>query len=165
MKIRPVQPEDIPNILEIYTEAVLYGTASWEIAPPNLGEMQQRVQKVLEGGYPYLVATIDDCVVGYTYASSYRPRVGYRFTCENSVYVDKNWQGMGIGKQLLTSLIQSCSEKGYKQMIAIIGDSANVASIRLHQAMGFERVGLLPKIGYKFDRWLDSVMMQRALSS
>jgi phosphinothricin acetyltransferase len=127
--------------------------------------MQERMEAVVGQGYPYLVVELDGRVVGYTYASSYRPRLGYRFTVENSVYVDADYQGRGLGRQLLTGLIQACSQRPYRQMVAVIGDSQNQASVALHRSMGFVQVGLLPNIGYKFGRWLDSVLMQRSLGA
>lgn len=155
---------DLPAITAIYTESVAHDTASWEYEPPNLHEMQSRMQKVVDAGYPYIVAEIDGEVAGYSYASSYRPRIGYRFVCEDSVYVDKLQHGRGIGKALLGNLIQRCAAQGLMQMVAVIGDSENHASIGLHNSLGFTQVALLPKIGYKFNRWLDSVMMQRDLT-
>ncbi len=164
LHIRTASVDDIAAITAIYTESVAHGTASWEYEPPNLDEMRTRMQAVLNAGFPYLVAEVEGDVLGYAYASSYRPRIGYRFVCENSVYVDKSLRGRGIGKQLLSALIERCTEHGFKQMIAVIGDSENHASINLHKSLEFTPVGLLPKIGYKFDRWLDSVIMQRELA-
>jgi phosphinothricin acetyltransferase len=107
---------------------------------------------------------LDGCVVGYSYASSYRPRPGYRYTVENSVYVDLSLQRRGIGRALLSTLISACETQGFRQMIAVIGDSQNVGSIALHRALGFVHIGTMPNIGFKFGRWLDSVLMQRTLS-
>ncbi len=163
--LRDATLDDLPAITAIYTESVAHNTASWEYEPPNLHEMQARMQKVLDGGYPYIVAEFDGEVAGYSYASTYRPRIGYRFVCEDSVYVDRLRQGRGIGKALLGNLIQRCKAQGLTQMIAVIGDSQNHGSIGLHKSLGFTQVALLPKIGYKFDRWLDSVMMQRDLTA
>jgi L-amino acid N-acyltransferase YncA len=163
LSLRPATLNDIAAITVIYGYQVKNGTASWELAPPNIEEMRKRMSAVLDAGYPYLVAEVNGVVLGYSYASSYRPRPGYRFTCENSVYVDPSQQRKGIAKLMLTELIARCTTQGLRQMIAVIGDSENAASIRLHESVGFVRVGLLPNIGYKFDRWLDSVIMQRAL--
>ena len=163
--LRDAAFDDVPAITAIYTESVAHGTASWEYEPPNMHEMQSRMQKVIEAGYPYIVAEVDGEVLGYSYASTYRPRIGYRFVCEDSVYVDRSLQGRGIGKKLLGEVIRRCAAQGLKQMIAVIGDSENHASIGLHKSLGFSQVALLPKIGYKFDRWLDSVMMQRDLTA
>jgi phosphinothricin acetyltransferase len=154
---------DIPTITAIYDYHVTYGTASWELTPPSEAEMQRRMGSMLGQGYPYLVAELDGQVVGYSYVSSYRPRPGYRFTVENSVYVDTAYQGRGVGRLLLTGLIQACSQRPYRQMVAVIGDSQNQASLALHRSLGFIQVGLLSNIGYKFGRWLDSVLMQRSL--
>lgn len=161
--IRPVQPADIATIHRIYSLNVAQGTASWELVPPDETEMRRRIQGVLDQGYPYFVGEIDGRVVGYSYASSYRPRPGYRFTVEDSIYVDEAYQRRGIARRLLSTVIDRCSELGFRQMIGIIGDSANTPSIELHQAMGFTHMTTLPAIGFKFGRWLDSVMMQKAL--
>jgi phosphinothricin acetyltransferase len=161
--LRPATLADAPAITAIYAYQVKHGTASWELTAPNLDEVRKRISAILEAGYPYLVAEVGGVVLGYSYASGYRPRPGYRFTCENSVYVDPSQQRKGIAKLLLSELIARCAAQGLRQMIAVIGDSENIASIKLHESVGFVRVGLLPNIGYKFDRWLDSVIMQRAL--
>ena len=165
IQLRPVTLNDATTIHAIYSHQVENGTASWELTPPTLDEMRKRISAILDAGYPYLVAELDGAVVGYSYASSFRPRPGYRFTCENSVYVDPSQQRKGIAKLLLTELIAHCAAQGLRQMIAVIGDSDNIASIKLHESLGFVRAGLLPNIGFKFDRWLDSVLMQRALSA
>lgn len=161
--IRSATLDDVAPITAIYSESVAHGTASWEYDPPNLNDLRTRMQTVLSGGFPYLVAEVDGAVLSYSYASTYRPRIGYRFVCEDSVYVDKSLRGRGIGKMILSTLIERCAQQGLKQMVGVIGDSENQASINLHKSLGFTQVGLLPEIGYKFDRWLDSVMMQRAL--
>jgi len=161
--IRPVESTDLPTIHAIYCHSVLTGTASWELTPPDEAEMRRRMEAILAQGYPYFVAEAEHRVVGYTYASSYRPRPGYRFTVENSVYVDTAIQRRGVGRLLLGHLIEACAAQGFYQMVAVIGDSQNTASVGLHRALGFAQVGLLSNIGYKFDRWLDSVLMQREL--
>ncbi|MEM7130058.1 MAG: N-acetyltransferase family protein [Chloroflexota bacterium] len=165
--IRPVTIEDVPAIHAIFHHSVLTGTASWELIPPEEAEIRRRTQAILDQGYPYFVATLDQSgtqsVVGYSYASSYRPRPGYRFTVEDSIYVAPDYQRQGIARQLLTTLIDACTAQGFRQMIAVIGDSENRPSIELHRSLGFEHVGLLPNIGWKFERWLDSVLMQRTL--
>lgn len=163
LMIRPVTLDDVPTISAIYGKSVLTETASWELTPPDEEETRRRMQTLLDQGYPYFVATIGGQVVGYSYASSYRPRPGYRFTVEDSVYVDSAYQRRGIARQLLTTVIEACTAHNFRQMIAVIGDSANLASIELHRSLGFVQVGLLPTIGFKFDRWLDGVLMQRAL--
>jgi len=161
--IRNVIFDDAPSINRIYRDHVVYGTASWELTPPDDDEMRRRMRAILDQGYPYFVATVDDQVIGYSYASSYRPRPGYRFTVENSIYVDAAYQRRGIARQLMARVIDACTERGFRQMIAVIGDSENVASIQLHRSLGFVQVGLLPTIGFKHGRWLDGVLMQRAL--
>jgi L-amino acid N-acyltransferase YncA len=163
LAICPATPDHIPAIHAIYSHSVIHGTASWELTPPGEAELGRRMATVLEQGYPYFVAQLGGSVVGYTYASSYRTRPGYRYTVENSVYVANGLQGRGIGRALLGHLINACAERGFRQMIAVIGDSQNTASIALHRSLGFVQVGLLPNIGFKFGRWLDSVLMQRAL--
>jgi phosphinothricin acetyltransferase len=161
--IRPVSVDDLPAIHAIYCYNVHHGTASWELSPPDASEMLRRMQVVLQQGYPYFVAELDGCVVGYSYASNYRPRPGYRYTVENSVYVDMSLQRRGIGRLLLSTLITTCETQGFRQMIAVIGDSQNSGSIALHRALGFVHIGTMPSIGFKFGRWLDSVLMQRTL--
>jgi L-amino acid N-acyltransferase YncA len=159
----PATPAHLPAIHAIYSHSVRHGTASWELTPPDQAELGRRMTTVLDQGYPYFVAELAGSVVGYTYASSYRPRPGYRYTVENSVYVAEGLQGRGIGRALLGHLIDACTDRGFRQMIAVIGDSQNAASIALHRSLGFVHVGLLPNIGFKFGRWLDSVLMQRGL--
>ena len=161
--IRPVAPSDLPSIHAIYAGSVLTATASWELMPPDEAEMRRRMVAILDQGYPYFVAEQAGQVVGYTYVSSYRPRPGYRFTVEDLVYIDPGQQRRGLGRLLLGRLITACEEQGFRQMIAVIGDSQNVASIGLHRSLGFASVGLLSNIGFKFGRWLDCVLMQRQL--
>lgn len=161
--LRPVARADIPLILAIYAHEVRHGTASWELEPPDEPEMARRMAAVLDGGYPYLVAEEGGELAGYSYASSYRPRAGYRFVAEDSIYVAQAFRGRGVARALLAALIEACEQRGLRQMVAVIGDSQNHASIRLHSSLGFAHVGLLPAIGYKHGRWLDSVLMQRPL--
>ena len=163
VEIRSVTLEDAPAIHAIYSESVLHGTASWELIPPDLDKIRRRINAIIEPGFPYFVALIDGQLAGYCYASSYRTRPGYRFTVENSIYVDPHYQRRGIARTLMAVLIDACTAQGFRQMIAVIGDSDNAPSIDLHRALGFEHVALLPAIGYKFGRWLDSVQMQLAL--
>lgn len=163
LHIRPVTLTDVPAIHHIYSESVRTWTASWELVPPDEAEMARRVQAILEQRYPYFVGICGDTLVGYAYASSYRARPGYRFTVENSIYVAPAYQRRGIARQLVQTLIEACTARGYRQMVAVIGDSENHASIALHKQLGFTQVALLPNLGFKFGRWLDSVMMQRAL--
>jgi phosphinothricin acetyltransferase len=161
--LRPATPADIPAIAAIYRPAVLTGTASFELEPPSDAEMLRRFEAVTNAGYPYFVAEIDGRVAGYAYASAYRTRPGYRFTVENSVYVAEDAQGKGVGRALLAELIPACTAKGYRLMVAIIGDSANFASITLHRRAGFTFCGTIHSVGFKFGRWLDSVIMQLPL--
>ena len=161
--VRPAVLADIPAITRIYAHAVDHGTASFELTAPDEGEMTRRFNELTTGGFPYLVAVIDGAVVGYAYAGPYRARPAYRFTVENSVYVAHDSHRRGVGKALLEALIEASTEKGFRLMVAVIGDSNQVASIGLHEAAGFKHAGVFENIGYKFDRWLDSVLMQRAL--
>jgi L-amino acid N-acyltransferase YncA len=161
--IRPATPADIPAITRIYAHAVKTGTASFELDPPDEAEMTRRMKAVIDDKFPYLVAEIDGAVAGYAYASLYRSRPAYRFTVEDSVYVVPEMHGQGIGKALLKKLINICTALGYRQMIAVIGDSDQAASIGLHRTCGFRNVGTLRDIGWKFDRWLDTPLMQLAL--
>ncbi|MCB0063842.1 MAG: N-acetyltransferase [Caldilineaceae bacterium] len=163
LEIRPVTLSDVPAINQIYSESVRTWTASWELIPPDDAEMVQRMQAILAQGYPYFVAILDEKLVGYSYASSYRARPGYRFTVENSIYVDPTYQRRGIARILMQRVIDVCTAQGYRQMVAVIGDSENYASIALHESLGFKKVAVLPDLGFKFGRWLDSVMMQRPL--
>jgi L-amino acid N-acyltransferase YncA len=161
--IRPGTEADIPGVQAIYAYHVLTGLASFEIEPPDVDEMRRRRQAVVEHGFPYLVAEIGVEIVGYAYAGPYRARPGYRFSCENSIYIRHGLEGRGIGKALLAPLIAGCEAMGMRQMIAVIGDSANYASINLHKSLGFEMAGNLRSVGFKFGRSIDSVLMQRAL--
>ncbi len=162
-ELRSAQPADLPAIAAIYGHHVLHGLASFELDPPSIEEMRARFDAIVRAGYPYLVAHAGARVLGYAYANHYRTRPAYRYSVEDSIYVAPDATGRGIGRQLLVRLIAECEARGYRQMLAVIGDSANAASIELHRACGFEQVGLLPSIGFKFGRWVDSVLMQRAL--
>jgi L-amino acid N-acyltransferase YncA len=161
--IRPATAADIPAITRIYDHAVRHGTASFELEPPDEAEMARRQRALLDGGFPYLVAELGGAVVGYAYAGPYRPRPAYRYSVEDSIYVDPAIQRRGVGRLLLDRLIDESTQHGFRQMIAVIGDSAQAASIELHRAAGFHYVGNIQHVGYKFDRWLDSVLMQRPL--
>jgi len=163
LAIRDAEFADIPAITAIYRHHVLNGTASFEEVAPDEAEIGNRFRTIREKSMPYLVATIGDAIVGYCYASTYRPRTAYRHTVENSVYVAHNCVGQGIGSLLMATLITRCEAGPWRQMVAAIGDSENKASISLHERHGFEMVGTFKKVGYKFDRWLDSVLMQRPL--
>jgi len=161
--IRPSQDGDLAAITEIYGHAVETGTASFELAPPDQPEITRRWQAIVEVGLPWLTAERDGMVVGYAYAGPFRPRPAYRFCLENSIYVDPRARGQGVGAWLLAELIARCESWGARQMVAVIGDSANTPSIRLHARLGFRHAGRVEHVGWKFDRWLDVVFMQRAL--
>ena len=156
LSIRPAKPSDIPAITRIYAHAVEHGTASFELTPPDEAEMGRRMQALLDGKFPYFVAEIDGAIAGYAYASLYRTRPAYRFTVEDSVYVAPDMHRRGIGKVLLEKLIEACTALGFRQMIAVIGDSNQAASIGVHKACGFVDAGNLRDIGWKFGRWLDT---------
>jgi L-amino acid N-acyltransferase YncA len=160
--VRPVTLHDIPAIAGIYGHAVMHGTGSFEIAPPDAAEMERRLQLLLNQGYPCFVAETDH-VLGYGYAGPYRPRPAYRWTVEDSIYVAPDAQRRGIGRALLAQLIEQSERRGLRQMIAMIGDSQNVASIELHRALGFRHVGTFTSVGFKHARWLDVVLMQRPI--
>ena len=163
--IRPSQPEDVAAIQGIYAHHVLHGAASFEEVPPGVDEIARRRAEVLDRGLPYLVAQMDSAIVGYAYASPYRARSAYRYTLEDSVYIRAGFAGCGLGRTLLTELLATCSAGPWRQMIAVIGDSGNAASIGLHHSLGFETVGTLRSVGYKFGKWTDSVLMQRELGA
>jgi L-amino acid N-acyltransferase YncA len=163
IRIRDSVPEDVPAITAIYRHSVLHGTASFEIDPPDETEIARRRAAILAGGYPHLVADIDGAVAGYCYVGPYRPRPAYRFTVEDSIYVAPDRQGTGIGRAMLPALIARCEAAKYRIIVAVIGDTANAGSIGLHRAFGFTHAGTLPAAGWKFGRWLDSVMMVRPL--
>ena len=163
--IRDSAEADLPSITAIYGHAVRTGTASFEYDPPDLAEMARRRADVLGKGFPYLVAELDGAVAGYAYASTYRARPAYRFSVEDSIYIAPDRQGAGIGRQLLPALLRRCEALDLRLVIAVIGDSATVASIRLHERCGFTHAGTLPNVGWKHGRWLDSVFMVRALGA
>lgn len=163
LEIRPAVVADLASVTEIYADAVREGTATFELVPPDLAEMARRFQSLIDGGFPYLVAILEGGVAGYAYAGPYRPRPAYRFTVENSVYLRPAIHRRGIGYQLLQRLIADCEARGFRQMIAVIGDSANAGSIGVHARCGFQMIGTHPNVGLKFGRWLDTVMMQLEL--
>jgi L-amino acid N-acyltransferase YncA len=165
VEIRPATLADVPAITAIYAHAVKYGTASFEIEPPDDQEMTDRFRTLVEGGFPRLVAESGAAVRGYAYAGPYRARIAYRYTLENSVYVAPDCHRLGIGRALMDELVAQAGALGFRQMIAVIGDSGQVASIALHRAAGFEMVGTFAAVGFKFGRWLDTVLMQRSLGS
>jgi L-amino acid N-acyltransferase YncA len=163
MHIRPAKFTDIPAITRIYAHAVNRGTASFELEAPSEAEMRKRMEALLAGRFPYLAADIDGTLAGYAYAGPYRSRPAYRFSVENSVYVAPDMHRRGIGKVLLEALIKASTERGFRLMIAVIGDSKQAASIGVHEACGFKHAGVFENVGYKFDRWLDTVLMQLPL--
>jgi L-amino acid N-acyltransferase YncA len=160
--IRDACEDDSLAVHAIYAHHVLHGTASYDIEPPPLDRIRDKIRWVLGENWPFLVADSDGETVGYAYATQFRDRAAYLFTCENSIYVHPNWIGRGIGKALLQVLIERSGECGFRTMVAVIG-GAEPASIGLHASCGFEEVGRLRAVGWKHDRWLDSVYMQRAL--
>lgn len=161
--IRAAHAADLPTLAELYAHHVLNGLASFELEPPDGAEMARRHAHVVALGLPYLVAEIDGRIAGYAYAAPYRGRPAYRFTVEDSIYIHRDFLAHGLGSALMAPMIAACEAAGCRQMVAIIGDSGNAASIRLHEKFGFVRTGLLPAVGWKFGRWVDSVLMQRAL--
>src|ERR1043165_7704010 len=191
VSIRPATPADVAAITRIYAHAVKHGTASFELDPPDEAEMARRQRTLLDSGYPYLVAEIDGALAGYAYAGPYRPRPAYRFSVEDSIYIDPHAQRRGVGRVLLEHLIEECERRGFRQMIAVfrgvgrvllehlieecerrgfrqmiavIGDSAQIASIELHRALGFRMIGAVENVGYKFGRWLDTVRSEEHTS-
>jgi L-amino acid N-acyltransferase YncA len=165
LAIRAATAADIPAITAIYDQAVRHGTASFELEPPDAAEMARRHQALVEAGFPYLVAEAEGAVAGYAYAGPYRPRPAYRWSVEDSVYVAPSLHRRGIGTALLARLVGEAETRGYRQMIAVIGDSAQLPSIAVHRAAGFRLIGTVENVGHKFGRWLDTVLMQRALGS
>ncbi len=161
--IRAATAADISAITKIYAFEVREKTASFEMTPPDEAEMMRRFTALKDNGFPYLAAEVSGHVAGYAYAGPYRPRPAYRYTVENTVYLDPAYYRRGIGSALLNELIAQCTARGYRQMIAVIGDSTNAASIGLHRRAGFAMIGTHPNVGFKFGRWLDSVQMQLAL--
>lgn len=163
--VRDATPADVPAIAALYADEVREHVNTYEYDVPDDAEMAQRLRSVVDAGYPYLVAELDGRFAGYAYASSYRARIGYRKTVENSVYVVPGLKGRGIGAALMQALIDACEARGYRQMIAVIGEPTNTASIRLHEKFGFTLVGIFRGIAWKHGRWLDTVQMQRSLGA
>jgi len=161
--IRAANGGDIAAITRIYAQAVRIGTATFEIEPPDEAEMARRQSALLANGYPYLVAEVAGAVVGYAYAGPYHVRPAYRWTVEDTFYVAPEFQRQGVGRLLMARLIAEAQARGFRQMIGIVGDSTNAASIALHSAAGFRRIGALQSVGFKHGCWLDIVVMQRAL--
>ena len=165
LTIRAGAERDIAAVTEIYGHHVLHAAATFEVEPPDAAEMARRWRSVVEGGYPYLVAEQDGCIAGYAYAGPYRSRPAYRYTVENSVYVRPGCERRGIGRALMQALLEQCGRGDFRQVIAVIGDSANAASIGLHRQLGFRMVGTLQAAGCKFGRSVDVVLMQRPLGA
>ena len=163
LSLRPTEPSDIPAVTAIYRYEVLHGRATFELVPPDEREMAARREALVSAGYPHIVATAGGRVLGFAYAGAYRSRPAYAGTVENSVYVGEDRRGLGIGRALMTHLITEAGARGFRQMVAVIGDSANEASVRLHERLGFRLVGTLRSVGWKHERWLDTVLMQRPL--
>lgn len=165
LTLRPSRPDDLPAVQAIYAHAVTRGTGTFELEPPDLGEMERRREAVLAAGWPWLVAERGGQVLGYAYAAPFRPRPAYRYCLEDSIYLAEAARGQGIGRLLLAELVARCEALGARQMLAVIGDSSNAGSIGVHRTLDFEHVGLLKAAGWKFGRWLDVVLMQRALGT
>jgi len=163
VQLRPAQVEDLPAIHSIYAHHVLHGLASFEEEPPSVAELERRYRDVTGRGLPYLVAEYGIDIAGYGYCAPYRARSAYRYALEDSIYIRQDMTGRGVGKRLLEELVRQSEALGYRQLVAVIGDSANTASIGVHAACGFLRVGTLRSVGFKFGRWVDSVYMQRPL--
>jgi L-amino acid N-acyltransferase YncA len=164
-ELRPVTTPDVGAIRDIYAHHVLHGTGTFELMPPDEPEMAARIDAVTSAGLPFLVATDGRGVLGFAYAGPYRPRPAYRFTVEDSIYLHPDATGSGLGAPLLQAVLERCEALGVRQVIAVIGDSANLASIRTHEKCGFVHVGTFGAVGWKFDRWLDTVLMQRGLGT
>jgi phosphinothricin acetyltransferase len=163
--IRAPRRADIAAITRIYAEAVEHGTATFEIEPPAEAEMARRQQALLTDGYPYLVAEVDGLIAGYACAGSYRARPAYHWCVEDSIYLAPQFRRRGLGAALLTRLVEDAAARGFRQMIAVIGDSAQIPSIAVHARVGFAHIGTLRSVGFKHGRWLDTVLMQRPLGS
>jgi len=161
--IRASVDPDVPAIMEIYRHHVLHGTGSFEIVPPDESEIRRRREKIINSGCSWLVAEMQGVVIGYAYAGPFHTREAYKFTLEDSIYVRQGSSGQGVGRLLLESLIEACRKSGYKKIVALIGDSANNGSIRIHEHCGFQHSGVLKSVGIKQDRWLDVVLMQLEL--
>jgi phosphinothricin acetyltransferase len=161
--LRPSVESDLDGITAIYAHAVVSGTASFELDPPDRAEMARRRAALLDGGYPYLVAERDGAILGYAYAGAYRTRPAYRSTVEDSIYVAPQAQGQGVGRRLLEALIAECEARDFRLMVAVIGDEESHGSIGLHRSMGFALAGIIKGIGYKHGRWLSTVLMHRPL--
>ena len=163
--VRDSEPRDLAAIHGIYAYEVLHGLATFEEIPPSVADLSERRQAVLDLGLPYLVAERDGAILGYAYAGLYRARPAYRNTIEDSVYVSETARGQRVGRALLAKLVTRCETGGRRQMIAVIGNSANRGSVELHRSLGFEEVGTLKAVGFKLGQWVDTVYMQRSLGA
>lgn len=163
--IRPSQLQDVPAITAIYTHHVLTGTGTFEIEPPTVSDMENRRADVLSKNLPYLVAVEGDTVLGFAYCNWFKPRPAYRFSAEDSIYLASTAHGQGIGRALLAELATQAEKVGVRKLIAVIGDSANHGSIGVHRSLGFSHVGILKSCGWKFDQWLDVVLMEKSLGA
>lgn len=163
--LRPCEDRDVAAVQAIYADAVLTGVASFELEPPTVEEMRARWRAIHSGGYPYLVVEVAGRVAGFAYSAAYRQRPAYAATVENSVYVARDCRGLGLGRRLMVELIGQCEAAGFRQMIAVIGDSGNAGSIGLHRSLGFADVGTMRSVGWKHGRWLDTVIMQLPLGA
>jgi L-amino acid N-acyltransferase YncA len=163
VQVRPATADDVPAMQEIYTHHVRHGLASFEEEPPSVDEMRRRFDDVRARGLPWLAADFGGVLAGYGYCAPYRARSAYRFSLEDSVYVRHGSEGRGVGTAILTALVERATALGYRQLVAVIGDSNHAPSINLHASCGFLRVGTLRSVGFKFGRWVDSVLMQRPL--
>lgn len=161
--IRPSEMSDIGDIHKIYEYEVLNGTATFDKIPPSENDLMSKRQVIIDNGFPYLVAEINGKIVGYSYVSLYRERSAYSKTVENAIYIDPEYRGIGIATKLMTEILPKCVKLGLKQVIAVIGDSDNHGSINLHKKLGFREVGVLENVGYKFERWINVVLMQKSL--
>ena len=161
--VRNAEISDLGAVQAIYAYHVRHGLASFEETPPDLPETERRFHATIDAGLPFLVAELDGAARGYAYAGPYRARPAYRYSLENTVYVEPGYEGRGLGSALLAALIARCEDLDYRRMVAVIGDSANQASIRLHERLGFQKCGVIPSVGFKFGRWVDSVLMERPL--
>lgn len=165
VSIREITEADIPAIRRIYAHHVEHGIATFEMTPPSEEEMLLRYRRIRAADMPYLAAFDDDRLLGYCYASTYRPRPAYRFTVEDSIYLSPDQQGHGVGRQLLQALISRCEAGPWRQMVAVISGEGSEASVALHEKLGFVHTGNLRTVGFKHDRWIDTILMQRALGS
>jgi L-amino acid N-acyltransferase YncA len=166
VSLRVAARSDVAQIAAIYGEQVAGGTSSFEYLAPSVAEMERRYDAIVGAGYPYFVAQSGEgAVIGYSFASVYRSRPGYRYTVEDSVYVSASARGQGTGRALLARLIEACTERGDRLMVAVIGDVGNAASIAVHRGLGFVEIGRMPGVGWKFGRWIESMLMQRPLGA